>query len=65
MRGAHFDFTKLLQDKVADYFATSGITGEEDGFSASSRHFSSLSEEKKNEVYSLLYMLDKFYTSDG
>ena len=32
---------------------------------ASTRHFSSLSEEKKNEVYSLLYMLDKFYTSDA
>ena len=31
VRRAHFDFTKLLQDKVADYFATSGITGDEDG----------------------------------
>ena len=31
---------------------------------ASTRHFSSLSE-KKNEVYSLLYMLDKFNTSDA
>ena len=32
---------------------------------ASTRHFSSLSKEKKNGVYSLLFILDKFYTPDA
>ena len=32
---------------------------------ASTRHFGSLSKEKKNGVYSLLFMLDKFYTPDA